>query len=147
MNTSSASHWTRSSGPSTIHGSRPNGPSQAGSSTVRARAESARALSASPLHRGLRAGPGNRPLEAVAPRRAGREPEQLLRARSVEAPPRLAVRHRLVPGDPPREPGQLGDQLGEVADRDLLARADVDRLLGVVAPGGERERLGGVLDE
>src|SRR3954467_6826024 len=146
MNTSRASHWTRISGPRTIQGSRPNGPSQAGGVHEVTRDQTGRARSASRMHRGLRAIPGNRPLEALAQRRAGLEPEQLLRAGGVQASAWLPVRHRLVPGDLAAESRQLGDQLGELTDRDLLARADVHRLLPVVAVRGERERLGCVLD-
>src|SRR5437868_3838001 len=80
------------------------------------------------MHRRLLAVPGDGSLQALAERRVRLEAEELLRARRVECPARLAVRHRLVPGDLPREAGELRDQVGEVADRDLLARADVDRL-------------------
>ena len=46
----------------------------------------------------------------------------------------------------PVKPVSLGDQLHEVADRDLLAGAQVDRLGAVVALGGEDDALGGVVD-
>src|SRR3954452_10052563 len=146
MNTASASHWTRTSGPSTIHGSRPKGPSQGGSVTERMRDQYGRVRSTSRMYGRLRAVPGDRPLETLPERRARLEAEELLRARGVEAPARLAIRHRLVPGDLAREARQLGDQPGELLDRDLLARADVDRLLAVVWLGGQRERSGRVVD-
>ena len=57
-----------------------------------------------------------------------RKPNSCLGLRRVERAPRLPVRHRRVPDDLALEPGQLGDRLGELADRDLDAGAEVDRL-------------------
>ena len=61
-------------------------------------------------------------------------------------PPRLAVRHRRVPDDLALEAGHVGDRLGELADRDLVAGAEVDRLGAVVALGREHEPLDAVVD-
>src|SRR4029450_6737006 len=50
------------------------------------------------------------------------------------------------PADLAGEAGELRDGLGEVADRDLDAGAEVDGLRLVVALRGEPDPLGGVLD-
>ena len=73
-------------------------------------------------------------------------PKRLLRARDVEESARLAVRLRRVPDDLAAESGRPGDDLGQLADRDLLARPKVDRVAAVVPLRGEHERQGGVLD-
>ena len=57
-----------------------------------------------------RAVPLDRAREPVAKRRVRVEAEELLRARDVEAPSRLPVRHRGVPDDLALEAGQLGDR-------------------------------------
>ena len=74
------------------------------------------------------------------------KPNSSRRARRVEAPARLAVRHRGVPDDLAREAGRLGDQLGQLADRGLDAGAEVHRLGAVVALGGEDEPVDAVVD-
>src|SRR5262249_61633687 len=92
--------------------------------------------------RGLRSGgpvPGDRLLEAHAERRLRLEPEQLTGARRVEAAARLPVRHRGVPADLALEAAQLGDKLGKLAARDLLARAGTDRLGSVLVLRREQE--------
>src|SRR5215218_9927759 len=105
----------------------------------------AAAGSARGIHGRLCAEPGDRALEAFAQRRARLEAEQLPRAGRVERAARLAVRHRRVPDDLAREARQLGDQLGGISDRRLDAGPEVDRVAAVVALGGEREPLGGVV--
>jgi hypothetical protein len=49
----------------------------------------------------------------------------------------LPIGHRGVPDDLALEARELGDELGKVTNRDLLARAEVDRLAAVVALGRE----------
>src|SRR3954470_14314173 len=110
----SASHCSTTSGASALRVCRATIQAQAG-----------RARSGSRMHRRLLAIPGDGPLEPLAQRRLRLEPELPLRPRGIEAPARLAVRHRLVPDDPAFEVGQLRDELGELSDRDLLRRADV----------------------
>src|ERR1700722_13890338 len=90
--------------------------------------------------------PGDGAGEAVSQLGAGFEAEELAGTRHVELAARLAVRHRRVPGDLAAETGQLGDQRGQVADRDLAARAEVDRLGAVIALRGEDQPVGSVLD-
>ena len=51
-----------------------------------------------------------------------------------------------VPRDLAVEAGQLRDQLGQIADRDLVAGAEVDRLGAVVPLGGEHEPFDAVVD-
>src|ERR1700693_5817477 len=85
---------------------------------------------------GVLAVPRDRPLEPFAQRHARLEAEQLTSLARVEAPSRLAVRHRVVPLDLPCEAGELGDLLRELADRDLGARAEVDGLGAVVTLRG-----------
>src|SRR5690242_15593847 len=94
-------------------------------STVRRRRSRIRPGSGDP-DAGVLAVPGDRPLQPLAQRRPRAEAEELLRPRGVEEPARLPVRLRLVPEELAVEPGQLRDQRGEVADRDLVAGADVD---------------------
>src|SRR5207253_4468973 len=97
---------------------------------------------------GLGAGgpvPGDGALEPFAQRRSRLEPEELAGTRRVEPAARLAVRHRLVPDDPPLEAGHVGDGLGELADRDLLSRAEVDRLGAVVVARREQDPLDAVV--
>src|SRR5688500_10241397 len=80
---------------------------------------------------GTRAGaqvPLDRSLQPLAEGRARAEAEQLLGAARLELAARLTVRLRRVPDELALEAGQLGDELGQVADRDLLARAEVDGL-------------------
>ena len=69
-----------------------------------------------------------------------------MRAACVETAARLPVRHRAVPRDPALEAGDVGDELGEIADRDLVAGTEVDRLPAVVALGGERQPVDTVVD-
>src|SRR4051812_34818389 len=90
--------------------------------------------------------PGHGALETFAQRCLRLEAEQLARAGCVDASPRLAVRHRRVPGDLPPEADDVGDELRELADRDLLARAEVHGLGSVVALGCEHDALDAVLD-
>src|SRR5262249_35143916 len=89
--------------------------------------------------------PGDRLLEPSAERRRRAEPEELLCAADVEPAPGLPVRLRPVPDDFAVEAGQLRDYVREVADRDLLAGADVHRLGAVVALRREPDRLGAVV--
>src|SRR5436190_14445989 len=90
--------------------------------------------------------PHNRLLEPVAQRRARLEAEQLTRAGRVHAPAWLAVRHRRVPGDLALEADDLRHELREVADRDLLAGTEVDRLRAVVTLGRQDQPVDAVLD-
>src|SRR3954454_22923627 len=106
----------------------------------------AAAASARGIHGRLRAEPGDGPLEPLAQRRARLEAEQLPGARGVERAARLAVRHRRVPDDLPRDPRQVGDQFRRLANRGLDAGSEVDRVAAVVPLRGERETLGCVLD-
>ena len=95
--------------------------------------------SASGMRRARR--PGTRRPFARAPRAAAcapRKPNSSRRGRR-RAPPRLAVRHGRVPDDLALEPGHVGDELGEFADRDLDAGAEVDGLGAVVALRGSRK--------
>ncbi len=73
--------------------------------------------------------PGATPLcGAGRPRTTlGAEAKALSRPARVERSSRLPVRLRRVPADLALEPGQPRDQLDELADRDLLADAEVDR--------------------
>src|ERR1051326_9202179 len=103
------SHCASASGTSTTHGCQG---SRAGSRSVSERASGSRV-------RGLvLAVPRNRSLKALPQRRPRLEAEELARARPVDASPRLAVRLRLVPLDPPAEPRDVGDELGELANGD-----------------------------
>ena len=86
----------------------------------------------------VRSSPSRSGVRASKPKSSG--------ARRVEAAPRLAVRHRRVPHDLAFEAGELRDQLGELADRDLDARAEVHGLGAVVALGGEHEPFDAVVD-
>src|SRR5204863_10033649 len=91
---------------------------------------SATSAPARPLRRmnGARAVPGDRAREAVSERRARVEAETLLRAGGVELAPWLAVRLGRVPDELAVVPGELRDQLGEVADANLLAGAEIHRI-------------------
>src|SRR5258708_279395 len=90
--------------------------------------------------------PSDRAREPVPELRPGLEPEQLPGLCDVESAARLAVRHRGVPGDLALEAGQLGDQRGQLTDRYLLPRPEVDWIGAVVVLGGEQQAVGGVLD-
>src|SRR4249919_4091566 len=89
--------------------------------------------------------PGDGALESLAQRRSRLEREELACARAVDAPTRLAVRFLGVPRDRSLVPRHVGDQLGEVADRDLAGRSEVDRLRAVVALCREYETLDAVV--
>src|SRR5581483_12456442 len=90
--------------------------------------------------------PGDRPRDSLAKRRLRAEAEQPLGARDVEAAAGLPVGSGGVPQELALVAGGLGDQRGEVADRDLLAGAEVDRFGAVVAVACRDERFGAVLD-
>src|SRR5438876_6372660 len=66
-------------------------------------------------------------------------------AARVEAPTRLAVRHRAVPLDLACEAGEVRDLFRELANRDLDARTEVDRVGAVVAIRGEHEPFDAVV--
>ena len=51
-----------------------------------------------------------------------------------------------VPADLAFEPDQLDDDLDELADGQLVVGAEVDRLVAVVALGGQHDAVGGVVD-
>ena len=75
------------------------------------------------------------------------KPKRSLRARHVEPAARLAVRLAGVPDEAAlvaRPPCAIF--CGQIADRDLLAAAQVDRVAGVVTLGREHDALGRVLD-
>ncbi len=76
----------------------------------------------------------------------GIEAEELPRAACVDAAAWLSARLRLVPDDPTVVACDGSDELGELADRDLLARSEVHGLGAVVALRGEDEALDAVLD-
>src|SRR5262245_58579859 len=84
--------------------------------------------------------------DSLLERRPCDEAEALARPRDVQLPARLAVRLRLVPHEAPREPGRARDVVREVADADLDAVPQVDRVARVVALGGQQDAFGGVLD-
>src|SRR6187397_1144947 len=104
------------------------------------------AASGACMRRAPRPVPGDGALEPVPQRRRRLPAEEVARAACVEAAARLPVRHRAVPGDAACEARDVGDELGEVADRDLVAGAKVDRLAAVVALGGERQPVDAVVD-
>src|SRR5690349_11586651 len=116
-----------------------------GSGRARLRYVTPRAAASSARERVLPI-PRNRSLEALAERGGRAEAEPLGGARRVEVTSRLPVRHRCVPRDLAGEAGQLGDQLGELADCRLDAGAEVDRLRVVVAICGEQQAVHAVLD-
>jgi len=78
---------------------------------------------------------------------------QLSRARHIQAPTRLPVGLGGVPADLlldrvlVGEPGELGDQVHEIADRDLHVGAQVDRGRVVHLFRGRQDPVGAVLDE
>src|SRR5947208_635748 len=84
--------------------------------------------------------------DAVRERGPGREPELLAGPRDVQATPRLSVGLAGVPDEAPLEGGRPRDDPGQVADRDLLAAAQVHRVAGVILLGGEDDALRRVLD-
>src|ERR1044071_6203339 len=84
--------------------------------------------------------------DAVGERGLRLEAEPLARAADVELPARLAVGLRRIPRETAGESGRLGDHRGELADRDLVAGAEVDRVARVVALARQDQPLGGVLD-
>ena len=96
--------------------------------------------------RHLGAVPGDRALDALAELCAAAEAEELLGPLDVEPAPRLAVRLRVVPDDLAGVAGRLGDHGRELADRDLVAGAEVDRVRTVVVLRGQPEALGAILD-
>src|SRR6266540_5027299 len=126
-----SSHWTSTSGSNTFHGCRAGGDASPLRGRIRGR---------------LLAVPGDRAFEPLAQRRSCFEAEQLPRARGVDAPPRLSIRLRGVPFDSSGEADHVRDERRELADRDLLRRAEVHRISTVVAVAGEHERLGAVVD-
>src|ERR687898_203885 len=81
---------------------------------------------------GVRAVPRHRPLETLAQTGLRPEAEEALGLRRVERAAWLPVRHRRVPDDLAAEAGQVRDQLRDLPDRRLDARAEVDRLGAVV---------------
>src|SRR5437868_6306463 len=91
--------------------------------------------------------PGDRPLDALAERRVRLEAETLPSARRVQPAPRLPVGLRGVPDRLALVPRRLGDELGQVADRDLLAGPEIHGLAVVVALCREQQPFRTVLDE
>ena len=81
--------------------------------------------------------PLDRPPQSILKRRPGHEAEALAGPGRVQPAARLAVRLRGVPDDLAPVARQLGDQVDEVLDQDLVAGAVVDRLRPVVALGGQ----------
>ena len=91
--------------------------------------------------------PGDRPLEALAERRPRAEAEQLARPARRRASAAAGRSASTCPSAiSPSKPGQLGDELGQLADRVSDAGAEVDRLGAVVALGREQQALGAVVD-
>src|SRR6266571_4078692 len=90
--------------------------------------------------------PGDGPAQAFVEGCARAEAELTLGPGDVQGAARLAVGLRRVPMDLAAEAGQSGDQLRQVADGDLLSRADVDGFRLVVSLRGAHDPLGGVLD-
>src|SRR5262249_14523317 len=84
-----------------------------------------------------RAIPGHPALASAAAGYARAEAEELLGPTRVETAPRLAVGLRSVPADVPGEARVLGDECGELRDRDLVAGPEVHRVGIVVALGRE----------
>src|SRR5262245_29012396 len=80
----------------------------------------------------LRFPPADRLPKARFQVRPRRKAEELAGPRGVETPPRLPVGSGRVPPDLPSEADEIGHPAGEVPDRDLEARADVDGLGRVV---------------
>ena len=95
-----------------------------------------------------RGGPGTSRRCGAGPRRTARRPGTERRGgpAGVDPAPGLAVGLGRVPADLAGEAGGLGDELDQVADRQLLVGAQVDRVGPVVALGGQHDALGGVVD-
>ena len=74
------------------------------------------------------------------------EAEALPSPGGVQRPAWLAVGFGGVPADLALEPAQARDRLDQLADGDLVADAEVDRLVAVVALGRQRDPLRGVVD-
>lgn len=89
--------------------------------------------------------PGDRPLEALAELRSGREAELLPRPGRIQAASGLAVGLGRVPADLAFEARKLGYQRDEIADADLHARPQVHRIGFVVALRRQDDALGGIL--
>src|SRR5712692_2445074 len=94
----------------------------------------------------MREEPINRLAERLWKSRSRAETETFLRPARVDLAARLAIRLRDVPEDPALEPDDLGDGRREVADGDLEARSQVDRVARVVVLRSEHDSLRSVLD-
>jgi len=89
--------------------------------------------------------PRDRALEPFAQRRARLEAEEVAGASGVEAPARLAVRHRRIPFDLACEARELCDLFRKLANRDLDAGAEVHRLCTVVLLRGQHQPFDAVI--
>src|SRR5205814_9902199 len=89
--------------------------------------------------------PRDRPRQPIVERRRGLEAEVLERPGRVQPPAGLAVGLAVVPRELALVARERGDALGELADRDLLTRSEVDRVRTVVALRRQHDRLGAVV--
>src|SRR5580692_5472202 len=76
--------------------------------------------------------PFDRAAQPLLERRARAKSKIALRTGGVERTARLSVGFRRVPDDLAGEPGQPGDQLHQIPDRDLEAGAEVHRFVALV---------------
>src|SRR5690349_1104815 len=83
--------------------------------------------------------------QAVLQARFGAEADQLGGSADVQTPARLAVGLARVPHDSAFEAGDLRDQFGELADRDLAAIAEVHRLRRLVLLQRQDQAFGTIL--
>ena len=90
--------------------------------------------------------PGHGPTKAVLERGSGHEAETLPGAAGVERPPWLPVRLRGVPAHLAGEAREAHHECYEVADGDLPADAEIDRVAAVVTLGGKDDAVGRVVD-
>ena len=75
-----------------------------------------------------------------------RPPAQRRKPRAAHQLARRPVRLARIDRDRPAVADRLGDELGELADRQVLARADVDRRRRGIDLQHERQRVGAVVD-
>jgi len=90
--------------------------------------------------------PGDRSLEALPERCPSAEVEALCGAIDVETTSRLPSRLLRIPDEPAFETCHVGDEQSEIANGDLLAGAQVDRLGPLILGRRAKERFRAVLD-